>query len=83
MEQSPSPQQPPSSPEAIAASFGAAAHTYDDYALVQEQCARQLVAFLNDKGMEKLPPAPILEIGCGTGFLSEQLLGSYGDRHRL
>ncbi len=78
-----SPQQPPSSHEAIAASFGAAAHTYDDYALVQEQCARQLVAFLSDKDMGKVPPAPILEIGCGTGFLSEQLLGRYGDRHRL
>ncbi len=78
-----SPQQLPSSPEAIAASFGAAAHTYDDYALVQEQCARQLVAFLSDKDMGQVPPAPILEIGCGTGFLSEQLLGHYGDRHRL
>ena len=77
--------QPTASPQrnAIADSFGAAAETYDDYALVQEQCARQLVAFLGDKEMGKLPAAPILEIGCGTGFLSEQLLVSYGDRHAL
>ncbi len=85
------PQPSSAQRNAIADSFGAAAGTYDDYALVQEQCARQLVAFLNDQDMgpgigqetNQLPPAPILEIGCGTGFLSEQLLGSYGDRHRL
>jgi malonyl-CoA O-methyltransferase len=90
-------QQPPSQPlalalqlplqlpsrDTIAESFGAAAQTYDDYALVQEQCARQLIAFLADPDLGKLPPAPILEIGCGTGFLSQQLLGSYGSRHAL
>lgn len=79
--------QPPSQPlpsrDAIAESFGAAVRTYDDYALVQAQCARQLIAFLADPDLGNLPPAPILEIGCGTGFLSEQLLGSYGDRHAL
>jgi len=67
----------------IADSFGAAAGTYDQYALVQAQCARRLVALLQQDFIDSLPPAPILEVGCGTGFLSEQLLESYGDRHRL
>ncbi len=56
----------------IARSFDAAAETYDAHAAVQREVAWRLadrIAHL------ELPPKPrVLEIGCGTGLLSEALL---------
>lgn len=48
-----------------------AARDYDRHAAVQRRVARDLAARIGAIG---LPPAPrILEIGCGTGFLTEAL----------
>ena len=55
----------------IAATFSAAADTYDFSADAQRQVAAMLAARVGGIGM---PTAPhVLEIGCGTGFLTENL----------
>lgn len=52
--------------------FGAAAQYYHQHATVQQRVARQLAGLLIE---EPLPPRPnLLEIGCGTGYLSQRLL---------
>jgi malonyl-CoA O-methyltransferase len=59
---------------AIAQSFGAAAGTYDDHADLQRTVATRLARLL--------PPlsAPrVLELGCGTGLFSRNLLARYPD----
>jgi len=56
---------------AIARSFDAAANNYDAHAEIQRRAARGLAARI---GALPLPAKPtILEIGCGTGFLSATL----------
>lgn len=55
----------------VVAAFSAAAD-YDRHARVQRLVARRLAAQIADL---PLPPAPrVLEIGCGTGFLTEALV---------
>lgn len=55
---------------AVAGSFGSAAHQYDTYALVQRKAADRLVEFL--KPFTKYVNGPVLEFGCGTGFITER-----------
>ncbi len=56
---------------AIAHAFDSAAGTYDAHAWVQRRCARKLAAHI---AALPLPARPnVLEIGCGTGFLSAAL----------
>ncbi|KJR48868.1 hypothetical protein UF75_0755 [Desulfosporosinus sp. I2] len=45
--------------------FGQSAATYDDYAIVQKEMARELLAKIKSTGRCF---QTILEIGCGTGF---------------
>lgn len=56
---------------AIAAAFGKAAAGYDDHATLQRMTARRLAERVAEL---PLPPRPrVLEIGCGTGFLTRAL----------
>ncbi|KII75550.1 malonyl-ACP O-methyltransferase BioC [Vibrio renipiscarius] len=55
--------------EAIAASFGKAAATYDQHAAFQRDVGQRLLAQLPDD----LTGSRVLDLGCGTGFFSQQL----------
>jgi len=61
--------------QAIAARFGARAAVYDQHAGLQQDIAARLAGLL--------PSAPagarVLEVGCGTGFLTRHLLERYRD----
>lgn len=54
----------------IEENFGRACGTYNDHALVQKQSAQSLAALLPPLQQDRLR---ILEIGCGTGFLTRHL----------
>ena len=54
--------------------FGQSAVTYDDYAIVQKEMARELLAKIKSTGRYF---QTILEIGCGTGFFTELLAREY------
>lgn len=56
----------------IEKSFGLKAHSYHQHANLQRNIAKKLVSFLPEKA-----PYKILEIGCGTGFVTEILLHKY------
>ena len=67
--------QAPRKPQ-VAARFGAAAHRYEDHAPVQRITAERLAG---DIARLRLPPRPrILEIGCGTGLLTQALARRLG-----
>ena len=57
------------SKDAIAASFGKAAETYDKHAAFQRDVGRRLLAKLPDN----LTGKRVLDLGCGTGYFSLQL----------
>jgi malonyl-CoA O-methyltransferase len=62
---------------AIARSFDAAVRSYDSNARVQRRAARALATRIAEL---PLPAAPrILEVGCGTGFLSSSLMARFRD----
>lgn len=63
----------------VADRFSKAAQTYDDYADVQERAAALLAEELHLVSPH-LPPGPVLELGCGTGFFSQHLLGQLSQR---
>ncbi|OPX20233.1 MAG: hypothetical protein BZ151_04975 [Desulfobacca sp. 4484_104] len=58
--------------------FGRQAFRYDQYAQVQRYMAEQLVGYLQ---VLERPPARILEIGCGTGYLTGLLRQTFPDAH--
>ncbi|MEB3231353.1 MAG: methyltransferase domain-containing protein [Leptolyngbyaceae bacterium] len=58
----------------IATSFGQAASIYHAQAGLQKHCAQRLLNLLSDSlEYPDLPSGPVLEIGCGTGFITELL----------
>jgi len=59
---------------AIAPSFGARAHTYDDHADLQRTVAEHLARLLPPLAVPR-----VLELGCGTGLFSRHLLARYPD----
>lgn len=60
----------------ISASFGAAAPYYDEHASVQQEVADRLVASLQP-WRDIIPSGPIIELGCGTGFVTKGLADLY------
>lgn len=55
----------------IACRFKRSIASYDENAYAQKAIIKRLMAFLGDHGPEN--PESILEVGCGTGLLTEQL----------
>jgi malonyl-ACP O-methyltransferase BioC len=60
----------------IASRFDAADETYHDAALVQQRAADQLINLCTQKFLTT-PPCTILDVGCGTGYLSARLQEMY------
>ena len=54
--------------------FDRAAHSYDQYAVLQQEVGRRL---LERVAYFELEPAMVLDLGCGTGTGSTGLLGCY------
>ncbi|MEM8605051.1 MAG: methyltransferase domain-containing protein [Cyanobacteria bacterium P01_H01_bin.121] len=71
----PSPQPPPwtTQKQAIATTFGQAAQQYHQHAQLQYMAAQHLAELIAERETS-LPAGNILELGCGTGFLSQQLI---------
>lgn len=63
----------------IAESFSNAAEQYHAKATIQKKVANGLISSLRP-WKEILPPGPFLEVGCGTGFLSELLVQEFPTR---
>jgi malonyl-CoA O-methyltransferase len=64
--------------EPCSTGFDAAADYYHKHAVVQRKSAKKLIHFLGEP--ESLPEGPILELGCGTGFLSRELMQVFPNR---
>jgi malonyl-CoA O-methyltransferase len=65
--------------EGIISAFDNAADTYDEHAIIQHKVADGLIASLVP-WKDAVPDGAILEVGCGTGFVSEQLIDHFPDR---
>ncbi|MFT9099691.1 MAG: dethiobiotin synthase [Zymomonas mobilis subsp. pomaceae] len=66
--------------EKIAACFGKASD-YDQAAHIQKEVARRLAGKIKAAFRQKSLPRQILEFGCGTGFLTEQLVKLFPEAH--
>ncbi len=53
-------------------SFSSAAESYDALASLQRKVALQLITYLDDKDVD----GRLMDLGCGTGFFTEQILQS-------
>jgi len=61
-------------PQQVAQAFDRAATHYDQFAALQQEVANRLDAHLN---FTKITPKRMIDIGCGTGFLSARLQQRY------
>lgn len=66
----------------IAQNFGKSVGNYHKHAEVQKEVAQRLIASLKP-WRDILPPGPLLEIGCGTGFVTEGLIELYPEREKI
>lgn len=66
----------------IGYNFGQSAGNYHKHAEIQKEVAQRLIASLKP-WRDILPPGPILEIGCGTGFVTEGLIELYPKREKI
>ncbi len=68
--------------EKIEKSFSKAASHYEKEAKVQKECAARLMQYLNcffeETMTDPLPEGGGLEIGCGTGFVTKELIKKFG-----
>lgn len=65
--------------KSIAKSFGRSAQDYHQKASIQRKVAEGLVASLSP-WKEIIPNGPILEVGCGTGFLTGIMINEFPER---
>ncbi|NGP86982.1 methyltransferase domain-containing protein [Fodinibius halophilus] len=65
--------------EKIAVNFGSAAPEYHKQATLQKEAAERLIASLKP-WRDILPKGPIIELGCGTGFVTKGLATLYPNR---
>lgn len=63
-------------PETVALNFSKHAHHYDNYARIQQRAAAQMMKFVPEYLLEK-EDIRILEIGCGTGLVSRNLVNLF------
>lgn len=70
------------SSKSIAETFSEAAEQYHQKAEIQLKVANGLISSLLP-WKDTLPAGDILEVGCGTGFLSEQLIKEFPNRNKL
>jgi len=63
----------------IATSFGDAVSYYDEHATLQQEVADRLIASLQP-WRDIIPAGPIIELGCGTGFVTRGLAEMYPNR---
>lgn len=64
---------------AIGRSFGLSASCYDEHASLRKEVANRLIASLKP-WQAIIPAGPIIELGCGTGFVTEGLAELYPER---
>ena len=65
--------------EAVSIHFGRSAAYYEQHANIQREVADRLIASLKP-WRYIIPAGPILEIGCGTGFVTRGLIELFPDR---
>lgn len=65
--------------QSVVNGFARSAIRYDQHAEVQLQSAGRLIAYM-EANTRDLVDGPLLEIGCGTGVLSKQMLDIFSDR---
>lgn len=63
----------------VAKEFGKSVSKYHKEAIIQKKVAEGLIASVRP-WKEIIPTGPILEVGCGTGFLSEHIVNEFPDR---
>ncbi|HJV45922.1 MAG TPA: malonyl-ACP O-methyltransferase BioC [Bacillota bacterium] len=61
--------------------FSTNARNYDQYASVQKRMAHQLIHLLQKRKPQDQAEIHILEVGCGTGNLTEQVLNQFPQAH--
>ncbi len=66
----------------IIANFSQQASHYDIYSQVQREAANQLAVYLSSWG-ENLIEGPLLEIGCGTGLMTIQVVKHFQERQMI
>jgi malonyl-CoA O-methyltransferase len=63
--------------QSVAQTFGRSASAYAAQATLQKDCAQTLINLLENL---KLPNGKLLEIGCGTGFVTQELIQKFPTR---
>ncbi len=72
-------QHPQKYKEKVSESFSKSVKNYHQKAEIQRKVAEGLTSSIKP-WKEIIPPGPVLEVGCGTGFLSELMLQEFPNR---